>query len=90
MKAVLPLPPGKYHLDIQFTDWARKAAYRTARDVSIPAANNDGVIRSGRFAIFIGEDADPPSRFNPVHFRRGAIHSHSNASPAMHPAQTCK
>src|SRR5205814_8651029 len=40
----LPLPPGKYHLDIQFTDWARKAAYRTARDVSIPAANNDDVI----------------------------------------------
>jgi GWxTD domain-containing protein len=32
----LPLPPGKYHLDFQFTDWSKKAAYRTQRDVSIP------------------------------------------------------
>src|SRR5262249_27012046 len=31
-EGTLPLPPGKYLLDFQFTDWSKKAAYHTARD----------------------------------------------------------
>jgi GWxTD domain-containing protein len=32
----LPLPPGKYHLEIQLTDWLKKASYRVKSDAVIP------------------------------------------------------
>jgi GWxTD domain-containing protein len=38
---ILPLPPGKYRLVFQFTDWTKKASYRTEREVVVPAGEGD-------------------------------------------------
>jgi GWxTD domain-containing protein len=54
----LPLPPGKYHLDFQFTDWSKKAAYRTQRDVSIPAPGSDLTIPA-ILPFLSAEEVDP-------------------------------
>src|SRR6266446_5355985 len=35
-EGALPLPPGKYRLDFQFTDWSKKTAYQAAREVVVP------------------------------------------------------
>ena len=32
----LPLPPGNYHLEFQFTDWLKKVSYRVKQDVVVP------------------------------------------------------
>jgi GWxTD domain-containing protein len=37
-EGILPLPPGKYHLDFLVTDWTQKVAYHAQRDVEIPAS----------------------------------------------------
>ena len=85
-EGTLPLPPGKYHLDIQFTDWTRKAAYRTARDVSIPAAINEGVIVPAVLPFSSAEDADPAlSDLIPFTFAGVRFIPTPNASPVMAP-----
>jgi GWxTD domain-containing protein len=35
-EGILPLPPGKYHLDFLVTDWAKQVGFNTQRDVEIP------------------------------------------------------
>jgi GWxTD domain-containing protein len=80
----LPLPPGKYHLDIQLTDWAKKAAYRTSRDVTIPATNNDGLVVPAVLPFSSAEDVDPAlSDLTPFTFAGVRFNPTSNASPAM-------
>lgn len=41
-EGILPLPPGKYHLDFLVTDWTQKVGYHAQRDIDIPenTANN--------------------------------------------------
>ncbi|HKR29527.1 MAG TPA: GWxTD domain-containing protein [Terriglobales bacterium] len=36
-EGLLPLTPGKYHLDFLFTDWAKKTGFHAVRDVTVPA-----------------------------------------------------
>ena len=82
----LPLPPGKYHLDIQFTDWAKKAANRTARDVAIPAVKNDGLVVPAVLPFSTAEDVDPAlSDLTPFTFAGVRFNPTSNPSPAMAP-----
>jgi len=82
----LPLPPGKYHLDFQFTDWARKAAYHTARDVSVPPIAQDGVLVPAILPFSSAEDADPAaSDFTPFTFAGVRFIPTPSASPAMAP-----
>jgi GWxTD domain-containing protein len=82
----LPLPPGKYHLDIQFTDWTKKAAYRTARDVSIPDASKGGVLVPAVLSFSSAEDADPAlADLTPFTFAGVRFIPTPNASPAMAP-----
>src|SRR2546430_16960961 len=35
-EGTLPLPPGKYYLDFQFTDWTQRTSYHTTCEVEIP------------------------------------------------------
>ena len=35
-EGILPLPPGKYHLDFLFTDWNQKTGFHAERDIVIP------------------------------------------------------
>jgi GWxTD domain-containing protein len=39
----LPLPPGTYHLELQLTDWLKKASYRTKADALIPSIPTKGM-----------------------------------------------
>ena len=40
----LPLPPGTYHLELQLTDWTKKASYRVKSDVVVPQIPAKGMI----------------------------------------------
>jgi GWxTD domain-containing protein len=82
----LPLPPGKYHLDIQLTDWAKKAAYHTARDVSIPVVNKDGFLVPAVLPFSSAEDADPAlSDLTPFTFAGVRFIPTPNSSPSVAP-----
>ncbi len=39
----LPLPPGTYHLELQLTDWLKKASYRVKSEVIIPSIPAKGM-----------------------------------------------
>jgi len=58
-EGILPLPPGKYRLDLQFTDWSQKAAYHTTREVEIPALPKDGLVVPSVLPFISAENADP-------------------------------
>src|SRR5437667_2046388 len=58
-EGTLPLPPGKYHLEFQFTDWSKKAAFHTAREVSIPAPAKDSLVVPGVMSFLSAENAVP-------------------------------
>jgi GWxTD domain-containing protein len=55
----LPLPPGKYHLDFQFTDWSKKSAYHTSREVVIPVPSKDGFVVPAVLPFLSAENTDP-------------------------------
>jgi GWxTD domain-containing protein len=55
----LPLPPGAYRLDIQFTDWSAKNAYHTTREVTIPRAPQQGQIVPAILPFTSAEQVDP-------------------------------
>lgn len=40
-EGILPLPPGKYHLDFLFTDWAKKTGFHVQHDITIPEIKAD-------------------------------------------------
>jgi GWxTD domain-containing protein len=77
-EGTLPLPPGRYHLDIEFTDWSKRNAYRTSREVSIPASSKDAFVIPGILPFLSAEDVDPglsdltPFTFAGVKFKPAA------------------
>ena len=58
-EGMLPLPPGKYRLDFQLTDWSKKTAFHTAREVTIPAPTKEGLTVPGILPFVSAENADP-------------------------------
>src|SRR5882724_8159033 len=58
-EGMLPLPPGKYRLDFQLTDWSKKTALHTAREVIIPVPEKEGLIVPGVLPFMSAENADP-------------------------------
>ena len=58
-EGMLPLPPGKYRLDFQLTDWSRKTAFHTSREVMIPAPAKEGLTVPGLLPFISAENADP-------------------------------
>src|SRR2546426_1608243 len=58
-EGTLPLPPGKYRLDFQFTDWSKKTAYHAAREVVVPAPVKDGLVVPNVLPFLSAENADP-------------------------------
>jgi GWxTD domain-containing protein len=57
-EGTLPLPPGKYRLEFQFTDWSKKAAYHIAREVVVPVPERDALVVPGLLAFSSAENAD--------------------------------
>jgi GWxTD domain-containing protein len=58
-EGMLPLPPGKYRLDFQLTDWSKKTAFHTAREVVIPVPAKEGLTVPGVLPFISAESADP-------------------------------
>src|SRR6266481_1675459 len=58
-EGMLPLPPGKYRLDFQFTDWSKKAAFHTVREISIPVPMRDTLVVPSVLPFLSAETADP-------------------------------
>src|SRR5437667_4020336 len=58
-EGTLPLPSGKYHLEFQFTDWSKKAAFHPAREISIPLPPKDALVVPGVLPFLSAENADP-------------------------------
>jgi GWxTD domain-containing protein len=58
-QGTLPLPPGKYRLDIQLTDWSKKNAYHTVRDVAVPAPSKDALVIPAILPFTSAEQIDP-------------------------------
>jgi GWxTD domain-containing protein len=82
----LPLPPGKYLLDFQLTDWLKKAAYNTHREVSIPAAGNDSLIIPAILPFLSAEEVDPAlSDLTPFTFGGVKFNPMANPSPTLAP-----
>jgi GWxTD domain-containing protein len=58
-EGTLPLPPGKYRLEFQFTDWSKKTAFHTVREISIPTPAKDSLVVPGVLPFLSAEPADP-------------------------------
>ena len=58
-EGTLPLPPGKYHLEFQFTDWSKKAAFHMVREISIPSPAKDSLVVPSVLPFLSAENADP-------------------------------
>jgi len=58
-EGTLPLPPGKYRLEFQFTDWSKKAAFHTVREISIPSPAKDSLVVPSVLPFLFAENADP-------------------------------
>jgi GWxTD domain-containing protein len=58
-EGTLPLPPGKYHLEFQFTDWSKKAAFHTVREISIPVPAKDSLVVPSVLPFLSAENVDP-------------------------------
>jgi tetratricopeptide (TPR) repeat protein len=58
-EGVLPLPPGKYHLDFLVSDLNQKVGYHAERDVAIPADSPGTFAISGILPFSAAESLDP-------------------------------
>src|SRR5712691_3292898 len=58
-EGTLPLPPGQYHLEFQFTDWSKKAAFHMVREISIPSPAKDSLVVPNVLPFLSAENADP-------------------------------
>src|SRR6266513_1317918 len=58
-EGTLALPYGKYHLEFQFTDWSKKAAFHTSREISIPSPEKDSLVVPSVLPFLSAENADP-------------------------------
>ena len=58
-EGMLPLPPGKYRLAFQFSDWIKSASYRTEREVTIPAVNGNKLLIPGILPFSTAQQIDP-------------------------------
>jgi len=54
-EGILPLPPGKYHLDFLITDWTKKLGLHAERDVTIPEVAADTLVIPGVLAFSSAE-----------------------------------
>jgi len=56
-EGILPLPPGKYHLDFLLTDWQKKTGFQTDREVDVPPIDELREVRR-RLATEVEQDVE--------------------------------
>ena len=71
-EGLLPLPPGKYHLDFLLTDWNQKVGYRADREVTIAESSSNSFSIPAVIAFSTAEPVDR-SRESLVPFAMGGI-----------------
>jgi len=59
-QGTLPLRPGKFRLDFQVTDWAKKVSFQTEREVTVPAPNSNGIVIPGILLFSSAEEVQDP------------------------------
>lgn len=57
-EGILPLPPGKYHLDFLVTDWAKQVGFNTQRDVEIPGDSANTLVIPAILPFSVAEPVD--------------------------------
>jgi len=72
-QGTLPLAPGKYRLDFQFTDWSKKVSFQTEREVSMPEPKPDGFVIPGILLFASAEKVDDPFLRNVLPFTMGGV-----------------
>ena len=72
-QGTLPLTPGKYRLDIQFTDWTKKLSFQTEREVTVPEPKSKGFIIPGVLLFSNAEVVDDPFLRNYAPFTMGGV-----------------
>lgn len=64
---ILPLPPGKYRLVFQLTDWTKQTSYRTEREVVVPSGEADKFVIPAilpfRDAVAVDQSAEEVTPF---------------------------
>lgn len=85
-EGMLPLAPGKYHLDFQLTDWSKKIAFHTTRETFIPAPSKEGLIVPGVLPFVSAESVDP-GLADLLPFSLGGVQftPTSNSAPSLAP-----
>jgi GWxTD domain-containing protein len=58
-QGILPLPPGKYHLDFLITDWTKQVGYHGERDVEIPGNTATTFVIPALLPFSVAERVDP-------------------------------
>lgn len=72
-QGTLPLPPGKFRLDFQLTDWAKKVSFETEREVTVPAPQADGFVIPGILLFSSAEEVRDPFLQSVLPFTMGGV-----------------
>jgi GWxTD domain-containing protein len=72
-QGTLPLAPGKYRLDFEFTDWSKKVSFETERDVTVPQSNAQGFVIPGILLFSNAQAVDDPFLRNVAPFTMGGV-----------------
>ena len=59
-QGTLPLPPGKFRLDFQVTDWAKKVSFQSEREVTVPTPNANGIVIPGILLFSSAQEVQDP------------------------------
>lgn len=58
-EGILPLPPGKYHIEFSLTDWKKGTALQADKEVEVPEPDSSGVTIAGVIPFSSAKQADP-------------------------------
>ncbi len=70
----LPLPPGRYHLDILLTNWLKKTGLHAERDVVVPALPAGNQMILANILPFSRAESVDPDRADVTPFVMGGVH----------------
>jgi GWxTD domain-containing protein len=82
-EGILPLPPGKYHLDFLLTDWQKKTGFQADREVDVPPVDQNNLIVSGVLPFSTAEKVDPSKADNAPFVLAGVKFTPAGASPLL-------
>ncbi len=72
-QGTLPLPPGKFRLDFQITDWNKKISFQTEREVTVPAPAKEGFLIPGILLFSKAEEIQDPFLRGVLPFTMGGV-----------------